>query len=199
MLENSFSNLSKNPHLTPTELAQIFVNTYIIGNSGYTVEGWCSLVGVKTSYVDNIKFAIDNLSKEIIKNYYSNPVKIRYILKKAFKESRMIIKFVDKNFNQMDPLAHDIFLFTKKIGNLSKNKMPSIYQASLNVIAILNSSSIIRPQNITTDDFQSISIFSPPFNIIYLLTKKSYRSIDFSKQTSWDELLNLYYFRGLLK
>ena len=119
------------------------------------------------------------------------------MLRIAFRNSKMVLRFENKTFIQTDPLAHELYEFTEKIRDLSKNQMPGIYIAAVDVLSTIDNSSMIMPSENPNNNFHGISIFSPPFRIIYRFTKRMYKSTAFAKDTNWDELLNLYNFRRL--
>jgi len=192
MIRNVFIELTSNPQMTPAELAQIFVDNYIYG-----IENNASpLFGIHSKDMVNIVKAVDNFAKAIIKQYKSAPLRTRLMLFTAFRHSTMILYF-DK-FNQKDPFAHELYEFAEKICDLTKNKVKCsmLYNAASEVLSVIDSSSILTRTENPNYFFHGMSIYSPPIKLIYRVTKNKYKLTDFAQDTSWDEFLNLYYFRS---
>jgi len=192
MINASLKELTSNPQLTPVELAQIFVDNYKFGDDYYTVLNWCPLFGVQSNDIDNTTQAVDSLAEAVIKQYQTKPLEARLMLYSAFKHSTMVLQ-VNRS-KQTDLFAHELYEFVERIADLSKNRMSNIYNTALEVLSAIDNSSIIKPSVNPNENFHGMSIFSPPYHIVYRLTKNMYKSTDFTKDTKWDELLNLYYF-----
>jgi len=197
-IDVSLKELTANPQMSSTELAQLFVDNY--NHSLFTD---CPLFGVQSKDIDNITHAVDNLAEAIIEQYHSAPLRTRLMLVFAFRDSTMEMP---GKFIKSDQHAHELYRFAEKLCDLSKNKMPKIYNATLEVLSVIDNSSIIRPSENPNEDYHGIAIFSPSspcrvvalFNYlitVVLMTKKTnYKTIDFAQETKWDEFLDLYYF-----
>jgi len=194
MIKIPLEELTSNPQLAPSELAQLFVDNYKFNDGESSIFGWSPLFGVQSSDMGSITGAVDNFAEAIIEQYHSTPLRVRLMLYFAFKHSTMVLQSENKMFRQTDPLAHELYEFVEKIRDLTKNKMPDVYNAALEILSVIDNSSIIRPSENPNDDFHGMSIFSPPYRIVYRLTKNMYKSTDFAKDIKWDEFLNLYYF-----
>lgn len=205
MLEIPLKNLTSNPQLTSHELAQLFIDNYK-PELYYDSVGWSPLFGVLSKDIDNITHTVDNLAEEIIKQYGSAPLRTRLMLRHAFKHSTILIE--GKNIKNTDSYSHELYKFAEKICDLSKNKIPRLFDAALNVLSAINNSSILKPSEQFNEYYHGLAIFSPPpaktigyinhlINVfaIKILTKNyKYKTIDFAEDAQWDEFLKLYYF-----
>ena len=170
------------------------------------ITGLSPLFSIQSKDIDNITIAVDNFAKAIIEQYHSTPLNTRIMLHYAFKHSTIVLQ-LEKSSN-IDPYSHELYEFAEKLYDLSKNKIPKIYNAALKVLSVIDNSSIISPSEQSNEYYHGIAIFSPPpaksigyihylINLmtITLLTRKTeYKTLDFAKDTHWDEFLNLYYF-----
>lgn len=203
MIELPLKNLTNNPELAPVEIAQMFVDNYNPSLFYEDVDWWCPLFGIKSKHINNITQAIDNLTEAIINQYSSDPIKTRLLISKAFKHSTM---YWSGGIITDDMISHDLYRFTEEIHDLSKNKMPNVYNAAKEVISVVDNSSIIKHSNKSNEDYHGIAIFSPPRKLspllyyysyilpfLILIPKISYKSLEFAKDNSWDDLLDIMY------
>ncbi len=199
-----FENLTSNPNMTAVEIAQLLVDNYnpeLEPHSSF-YGNWSPLFGIPSKDMDNITQAVNNLTEAIIEQYPSNPITTRLMLSKAFEYSTM--KTTKEDFH--DPHAHELYEFAEKLCDLTKNTIPSVYNAALEVISVIDNSSIIKHSNKTFHDYHGLGIFSPPrspanrrYYYLYhfwgleILPRNRYKSLDFAEDTRWDEILDIMY------
>ena len=204
MFEIPFKNLKANPQLTSVEIAQLFVDNY---NPELEPEydfynNWSPLFGIQTKNIDDITQAISNLTEAIIKQYDSNPIKVNQVISNAFKQS--VMETPVKNFYA--PHAHELYKFAEKICDLTKNKMSKVYNAALELLSVIDNSSIIKHSKKPNEDYHGLAVFSPPRSLpnlkcyftvnlwgLEILPRNRYKSLDFAEDTQWDKILDIMY------
>jgi len=200
MFKNPVENLTSNPKLTSVELAQMIVDNYN-PELYYTYDLWSPLFGIQTKDLGNIVKAVNNLTETITDQIHINRIKTRQMIAQAFTQSIMRTPIDDFH----NAHAHDLYLFAKEMCNLTKDSNLNIYNTAVELLSVIDNSSIIRHSKKTRDDYHGLAVFSPPrakpnlkyyykMNIwLEIIPRNSYKSLDFAKDTQWDEILDFMY------
>jgi hypothetical protein len=190
-IKGPVENLTLNPSLTSTQLAQKIVNSYTLGNE----EGPKTHYGIKTDSLENIKDSVNNLAEAIISSYndsLENPEleSPKKLIKDAFESSK-IGYAPNTDFN--DIWSHELYEFAKYLTDPAlSSSFPSIRNSALNVLDAIDNAEIIKPETVE-ENLHGIAIYSPITNLIFSYNLKYYKQTKFADHTKWDELLNQYY------
>jgi hypothetical protein len=178
-------NLTANPTLNPTEIAEIIVNSHSIGPDDKKI-----LFGVPTCEIENLSESVNELAIAFLEEYQVSPRSIQKLVGKAFSSSKI-------EYSQEDFWAHELYEFAKFIQDSPSGLLwPNIYNKAVNVTSIIENSSIIKPAG-AEKNLHGIAIYSPKYIFVYFFFVHFYKNIRFTIDIKWDEFLDGYYLRDL--